>query len=364
MSLGKVIKYIKPVENNPRNSEGAFYTFKDGRIIFIYTRYKGNSDHDGATADLFMLESRDNGESFTDVGTIFTCEELGGANIMSVSLLEMRDGSLGLFFIKKFSNYKDTIMLSKSYDEGKTWTEPKRIILEDGYYVLNNDRVIRLQDGRIVFPVASCGIYDLATPAGKKMFYEPGVVYIYGSDDEENFYRLSRGYTINNSRAGCQEPLLIEHPDGRVECYIRTDVGCQLKITPDDNTLYGWSEPARTNFVSLEAPMSMKYIDDNTLLAIWSSIKEGVDPDAFVWAKNRITAGRSYYVYALSHDGGKTFSEPRELEFDLTRGFCYTAIHTVGDSVLLAYCSGGGGEENGCLDRITIRKIKKTEFIG
>ena len=362
MSIGKVIKYIRPVENNPRNSEGAFYTFPDGRIIFIYSRYKGTSDHDGATADLFMLESLDNGESFTDVGTVFTCEELGGANIMSVSLLEMRDGSVGLFFIKKFSNYLDTIMLSKSYDEGKTWTEPKRIILEDGYYVLNNDRVIRLQDGRIVFPVSSHWIHDVTSKAGKKMFFEPGIVFIYGSDDDENFYRLSRGYTINNSKAGGQEPLLIQHKDGRLECYIRTDIGCQLRIEAKDESLHDWSEPERTGFVSLEAPISMKYIDDNTLLAIWSSTRDDVDSDHFVWAKNRITAGRSYYVYALSYDGGKSFTEPRELEFDLTRGFCYCAIHCVGDSILLAYCSGGGGEENGCLDRITIRKIKKSEL--
>ena len=363
MSLGKVIRYIRPAENNPRNSEGAFYTFPDGRIIFIYSRYKGTSFADGATADLYMLESLDGGETFTDVGTVFTCEELGGSNIMSVSLLPMRDGSVGLFFIKKFSNNTDTIMLSKSFD-GRVWSEPKRIVAEEGYYVLNNDRVIRLSDGRIVMPYSYHWKHDVLTKNGNVLYYEPGTIFVYGSDDDENFYRLSQGYTINNSKAGCQEPLLIQHKDGRIECYIRTDLGYQLKMTAKDDTLLEWTEPEKTNFVSLEAPMSMKYIDDDTLLAIWSTTRDDVDPDYFVWKKNRISAGRSYFVYALSHDGGKTFSEPRELEFDLTRGFCYTAIHVVGDSVLLAYCSGGGGEELCCLNRITIRKIKKSEFLG
>ena len=362
MSLGKVIMHIKPRENNPRNSEGAFYTFPDGRIIFIYSRYKGNSHHDGATADLYMLESTDGGESFTDVGTVFTCDELSATNIMSVSLLELRDGSVGLFFIKKISAYLGTILMSKSFD-GRVWEKPWQIINEDGYYVLNNDRVIRLSDGRIAFSVAYCKKHDVMTKSGKTMFYEPGIVYVYASDDDRNFYRQSRGYTINNSDAGCQEPLIIEHPDGRIECYMRTDIGCQLKIVAEDRTLTKWSDVQKTDFVSLQSPMSMKYIEDNKLLAIWSSIKEGVDPDRFVWEKCVGTAGRSYLVYALSYDGGKTFSEPRELEFDLTRGFCYTAIHPTEDSVLLAYCSGGGGEEISCLARTTIRKIKKSEFI-
>ena len=86
MSIGKVIRYIRPGENNPRNSEGAFYTFPNGRIIFIYSRYKGTSHSDGATADLYMLESTDGGESFVDVGTVFTCEELGGSNIYKTDL--------------------------------------------------------------------------------------------------------------------------------------------------------------------------------------------------------------------------------------------------------------------------------------
>ena len=210
---------------------------------------------------------------------------------MSVSLLPLRDGSVGLFFIKKFSNYLDTIMLSKSFD-GKTWTEPKRILPEDGYYVLNNDRVIRLADGRIVMPYSYHWIHDLESKNGKKTHFEPGKIFIYGSDDEENFYRLSQGYTINNSKAGCQEPLLIQHKDGRVECYIRTDIGCQLKMTAKDDTLLEWTEPEKTGFVSLEAPISMKYIDDDTLLAIWCTTRDDVDPDYFVWAKNRITAGR------------------------------------------------------------------------
>lgn len=362
MSLGKVIRYIKPCENNPRNSEGAFHTFSDGRIIFVYSRYKGNSHSDGATADLYMLESTDGGESFFDVGTIFTCEELGASNIMSVSLLPMRDGSVGMFFIKKFEEYADTIMLSKSFD-GRAWTEPKRILFEDGFFVLNNDRAVRLRDGRIVLPYAYHHSQEVTLKEGRRLVFEPGLVYIYGSDDDENFYRMSYGYGINGTNAGCQEPLIIEHPDGRIECYIRTRIGAQYKMTAKDETLANWDGPYRTGFISQEAPMSMKYIDDNTLLAIWTSVRDNDNPEIFRQRYNAPSQGRCYFVYAISRDCGKTFTEPKTLEYDVTRGFCYTAIHTVGDSVLLAYCSGGGDEETCCLNRITIRKVKKSEFV-
>ena len=52
-------------EGNPRNSEGAFVELKDGRILFAYTRYKGGSWADAATADIVGRTSSDGGwESF------------------------------------------------------------------------------------------------------------------------------------------------------------------------------------------------------------------------------------------------------------------------------------------------------------
>ena len=127
-------------------------------------------------------------------------------------------------------------------------------------------------------------------------------------------------------------------------------------MTALDDTLTSWSSFEKSIFKSQDAPLSMKYIDENTVLAIWSSRPENADPKIYGGEKN--SSGRCYYVYALSRDGGKTFTEPRVLEHDETRGFCYCAIEPTSDgSVLLAYCSGGGGEEAHCLARTTIRKI-------
>lgn len=50
--LGRIILDLPPdmKKNNPRNSEGAFMQLPDGEIIFIYSRFKGNS-----SADLQLL---------------------------------------------------------------------------------------------------------------------------------------------------------------------------------------------------------------------------------------------------------------------------------------------------------------------
>ena len=45
---------IAPGENNPRNSEGAFLTLKNGKTAFIWSRYRGTSADDHAYAEIAM----------------------------------------------------------------------------------------------------------------------------------------------------------------------------------------------------------------------------------------------------------------------------------------------------------------------
>ena len=74
-------------EGNPRNSEGAFVELKDGRILFAYTRYKGASWADAATADIVGRISADGGRTWGDWKLIFANR---AQNVMSVSLLRLQ----------------------------------------------------------------------------------------------------------------------------------------------------------------------------------------------------------------------------------------------------------------------------------
>ena len=73
-------------EGNPRNSEGAFVELKDGRILFAYTRYKGASWADAATADIVGRISTDGGrtwERMTMVELITPTNSAGGFSVPS-----------------------------------------------------------------------------------------------------------------------------------------------------------------------------------------------------------------------------------------------------------------------------------------
>ena len=85
---------LPPGPNNPRNSEGAFMPLKDGRILFAYSRYYGNSNADHAPAEIAARYSSDKGRSWTTNDEIIVKNECG-QNVMSVSLLRLRSGEIG-----------------------------------------------------------------------------------------------------------------------------------------------------------------------------------------------------------------------------------------------------------------------------
>ncbi len=167
---------LNPSEDNPRNSEGDFVKLKDGRILFIYSRYVGDSSSDHAPASLAARYSTDGGETWTSEDEIVVPNE-GGMNVMSVSLLRLQNGEIALFYARKNSITDCIPMMRISKDEAETWSDPIPCITDrKGYFVLNNDRVIQLADGRLMVPVS---LHN--TPDG--VWHNKGNLYNYYLDD-------------------------------------------------------------------------------------------------------------------------------------------------------------------------------------
>ena len=91
-----IVKHLTlaPGEGNPRNSEGDFIKLKDGRWLFIYTRFTGGSS-DHASAELASRESTDGGRNWSREDKVVVKNE-GGFNVMSVSLLRLKSGGMRL----------------------------------------------------------------------------------------------------------------------------------------------------------------------------------------------------------------------------------------------------------------------------
>ena len=161
--------------------------------MFAYSRYCGESKSDHAAADIAARYSRDNGATWFGEDEIIVRNQ-GGMNVMSVSLLRLKSGEIALFYLLKNSLADCRPVMRRSFDEGRTWSEPTTCITDEvAYYVLNNDRVIQLRDGRLLFAVAKHSL-----PDGK--FDNTGVVVTYSSDDNgATWHRVSVARTDGNT---------------------------------------------------------------------------------------------------------------------------------------------------------------------
>ena len=329
----KVALELKPGLGNPRNSEGAFMSLKDGRIMFAYSRYYGTSSSDHATADIAVRYSSDRGATWTDNDEIIV-KNHGGMNVMSVSLLRLQSGEIALFYLLKNSKDDCRPVMRRSFDEGKTWSGPTPCITDDvGYFVLNNDRVIQLKDGRLLFAVAR-------QKKEKGRFDNMGIVMTYSSDDNGKTWR--RGKTEldivapSGKRYAAQEPGVVELKDGSVLLWIRTSAGCQFMSRSHDRG-ETWSAPQPSWLRSPLSPASIKRLPTGDLLAVWNDHEGRID----LKKKGRGLDGwRTPLSAAVSRDDGVVWQGARAIEDDPAGHFCYVAIEPVDDgTVLLGYCA-------------------------
>ena len=349
----KVALELEPGPDNPRNSEGAFMPLKDGRILFAYSRYNGSSAHDHASADIAARYSSDKGATWTDKDEIIV-KNHGGMNVMSVSLLRLQSGEIALFYLLKNSTKDCRPVLRRSFDEGKTWSEPTTCITDEiGYYVLNNDRVIQLEDGRLLFAVSRHG-FD-----ANDKFDNMGVVMTYASDDNGKTWRRGKSVLSVVSPSGkkyaAQEPGVVELKDGTILLWIRTNAGCQFMSRSADRG-ETWSEPQPSWLRAPTSPATIKRLPTGDLLAIWNNHEGRLDLKkpgrGFDGKRTPLTA-------AISSDDGLTWHGAKNIEDDPKGHFCYIALQPLDDgTVLLGYCAYSG------LSHARLAKVPVDWFYG
>ncbi|HOO26478.1 MAG TPA: sialidase family protein [Clostridiales bacterium] len=354
--IGRSVLEIPPSEENKRNSEGAFITLKDGRILFAYTYYGAEGWRDESQADIAFIFSDDEGETWSEKEIVFKAEDHDVKNIMSVSFVRFNNDDIGIFYLVKRGFEDNRLVMRRSFDEGKTWSDPKFCINRKGFNVVNNDRVVKLSNGRLIFPSAHHGV----RPQPAIPFFPYAIDYFYFSDDDgENWYENEFATTLNSphTRTGLQEPGLVELAPGLLWAWSRTDMGRQYEFFSNDNG-FRWGNPEPSYFTGPCSPLSVKRIPQTgELLAVWNPIPE------YPTSKNEVKySPRKRLVYATSDDNGATWGEPVIIEDDDECGYCYTAIHFTSDSVLLGYCAGNEFTDYSILSRIRIRKIKISDL--
>ena len=290
---------LPPGPDNPRNSEGDFVELKDGRVMFVYTHFTGGtSDH--ASAHLAARYSHDGGLTWTQDDDVVVANE-GEFNVMSVSLLRLSTGDIGLFYMLKNSLEDCRPVMRVSRDEARTWSDPVEIITDQiGYYVLNNDRIVMTSGGRLLCPVALHNTPDYKEPDWD------GILMCYFSDDLGRTWQRStstlQGFHTDGSRVLLQEPGVIELQDGRIMMWARTNSGSQyLSWSKDGGDT--WTAPEPSSIMSPRSPASIERLPGRgELMMVWND-HATVTGEAKAW--------RTPLAVALSFDDGRTWQSSR-----------------------------------------------------
>ncbi|MGD9497841.1 MAG: sialidase family protein [Armatimonadota bacterium] len=302
---------------NPRNTEGDIVVLRDGRLLLAWSDFYAGEMPDAAPARISAMISDDGGRTW---GERFTLQEnIGGQNVMSVSLLRLQSGDILFFFLQKNSDTDLQALMRRSADDGRTWSEPVRCTDGAGYYVVNNARVIQLGSGRLVLPAAW---YD--DIRGEEA---SAVSQAWLSDDEGRTWRRSES-EIRLPLRGAMEPGVVELRDGRILMIIRTQLG-QIYRAFSADAGATWTEAEPMGIGAPVAPSTIARIPSTgDLLLIWNDCFRA-GPDA--------PAVRTPLTAAISADEGATWRHVRDLETDPDRWYAYTSITFVGERVLLTY---------------------------
>ena len=352
--IGRQVEFLNTGEFNQRNGEGAFIKLKNGLIMFGFTEFIANAWQDDVDARISYILSADDGETWSDKKVLFEKPD-DAKNIMSLSFLRMNNEDLGVFYIHKNLDGTDKIIFRRSSDEGGNWSEPincMKCLEEQDYFVLNNDRVIKLKNGRVIFSVAR------HTVLNTEKDFEPGEIHFFISDDDgESFRKTSQVLKCPFSKNpdGYEEPGLFQLPDGKIWCYIRTSLGFQYECFSVDNGETFTKPEPNLFFSSACSPMLVKKCGENTV-AIFNPVPEHIlRTDSEPW-------GRTPYVMAVSKDDGETFTKENiyYIEDDLKNGYCYPAIYDGEDFMLLAYYHSNNTDI--CLNSTKIVKINYNEI--
>lgn len=307
-------------ESNRRNSEASLAVCGQGHYLLAYTAFS-ESPRDDSDAMIVAATSQDFGRSWEDPQPIAIKEE--GINVMSPSLLVLKDGSIALGFIGKYSMRHARILWTRSFDHGKTWAPVSTIYDVGEFTICLNDVLILLQSGRIIFP-----LYERLPGQEPWCDDEQLRAFCIYSDDCGATWQRSEGW-ITCPGHGAMEPFVYETAPGHLVMHLRTNQGKLWRSESKDNG-HTWDQAIPTRLETPEAPAVAKRRPNTGEIFMIRNPRY----------MEHLPAGgaRNPLVLSVSHDNGLTWSEnDKVLESDPRGTFSYPSITFDEDFLLITY---------------------------
>ncbi|MEA1952282.1 MAG: sialidase family protein, partial [Planctomycetota bacterium] len=288
-----------------RWSEGSTISLDGKQHLMMLVTALGFGGHDDTPGDIIRVESRDGGLTWTPQDKIALFQKnIGKANIQSPSLLRLDDlnskgRELLCFFMVKHKAWVDSgTWMKRSLDNGKTWSEPKRLPYE-GYGGLSSDRAYLTSKGRIILPSWVSMDKGGSTHA-----------YCHYSDDRGKTWKKTALISVPKGSSGrrtdpaAEEPTVVELKDGRLMMFMRTYLK-SIFVSYSDDDGATWSKPKSSGIPSPGAMPTVRRMPGGDLLLIWNWAAE--EKISGPWPRNRISS-------AVSTDDGKTWNSLRHLD--------------------------------------------------
>ncbi len=313
--FGYIIAEATP--DNPRNTEGDIIELADGTLLLAWSDFYAGEMPDAAPARISAKVSEDRGKTWGDRFTLQ--ENVGIQNVMSVSFLRLESGDILFFYLRKNGPDDLHAFVRRSSDEATTFSEPIRCTREPGYWVVNNDRIVQLSNGRVIVPTSWHRDLEGADRSAAATCWL--------SDDEGRTWTRSESL-LRLPKRGCMEPGVVELEDGRLLMIIRTSLRDIYRSYSEDRGVT-WSEPEPMGVGAPVAPSTITRIPSTgALLLIWNDCFRD-DPDA--------EPMRTPLTAAVSSDEGRSWEHKRDLETDPELWYAYTSVTFVDDRALLTY---------------------------
>lgn len=333
--------------NGGRSGEGAMVEVADGRVLLMYSEFRdGASDH--SPADIVKRYSSDGGRTWSPREVVFS-RPSGSRNVMSASLLRLKDGRIGCVILVKWTERTRCIPnWTTSADSGKTWTPLVPMTEDVAYFVGNNDRLIQMQNGTLVFPYAlhvnTAESFDPNAQCG--IFYSKDAGKTWKKAADANGFRKEWFVTPEPFRPDkapanaisrvkrqsdiFQEPGVVEVEGGKLMMWARSYSHVYLSYLNELEGKWEAFRPAGGLNVCL-GPQTIKRVPGSRRLVMLYNERGsiGYGEPGF--------SNRTPLSVAVSDDDGKSWKKHLALETSEEKNYCYYSLLFSGDRFLVSY---------------------------
>lgn len=333
--------------NTGRSGEGSAIQLADGRLLLMYSQFRdGTSDH--SPADIVKRYSADGGRTWSPREVVFS-RPPGSTNVMSASLLRLQDGRIGCVILVKWTQSTRCIPnWTTSADDGQTWAPLRPMTDETAYFVGNNDRLVQLRNGFLVFPYAR----HANTPARFEPNADCGILLsrdggrTWAKTADENRFRKewyvppepfrrdrvppAIANRVDNRSDIFQESGVVELESGRLMMWVRSTAHVYLSYLDRLDGKWEPFRPAAGINVCL-GPQTIKRLPGSPRLVMLYNDrgKLGYGEPGFSF--------RTPLSVAVSDDEGKTWKKLPPIESSDARNYCYFSLLFFDDRFLVSY---------------------------